>query len=150
MKSSIKTINQEICPCCGQTINRREIIPTKILVKALVDILKYCKTNNRTEFTREEIKPFLLKMGNETITATFGNWKFFGAGMIWSVSRGNWKIDPVKVALFLKGQYNIPTRVLKKNGTNYVEVIESGSVYDIKGVEEVITPDGQFPLNYRA
>lgn len=149
MKSSIKTINREICPHCGQTINRREITPTKIMVKALIEILTYCKTNKKTKFTREEIRPYILHMGSETITATFGNWIYFGAGMIFKEGKGNWGLNIERVEKFLKGDWIIPLKVAKKGKSNDIEVLESGTVWKIKGVQELMTPEGQFPIFYR-
>jgi hypothetical protein len=149
-----KTINREICSHCGQTINRREIVLTKIMVNALYRIFQYCKVNKEVEknvawFTREEIRPYLLKMGSETIVATFGDWKFLSGGMVLKQGRGNWGLDMVKADAFFRGKWNVPLRVAKKGKSNIVEELERGSVWEVKGVEEFLTPEGQMTIFYR-
>lgn len=144
-----ETKNREICSCCGQTINRRELVLNKTLVRALVDVYEYCLRNNKYEFARKEVKSIFLHSGTETMGATFGDWIFFSSGLVFKHGRGHWGLNLDRVRLFLQGKMEVATRIAKRNGQSEVEVLERGNVWSVKGIHELCNTAGEIIVNYR-
>lgn len=144
-----ETKNREVCPHCGQTINRRELVLTKTLVRALVDVYNWCIEHQTPYFTRKQVQKIFLTSGNETMTATFGDWIYFSSGLVFKQKRGSWGLHLERVESFLRGKIEISTRIAKRNGSKQIEVLETGTVFDVKGVSELLNTAGEFTINYR-
>src|SRR3990167_6152427 len=103
------TINKEVCPCCGQSINKRQIGLFKGMAEALWNVYCWCVERNRHEFERKEIKHLFR---NENITARFGDWVFFG-GLVYKNGKGFYGLNMERCKEFFQGRLAIPTIVTK-------------------------------------
>ena len=106
------SIGKQTCPCCGQSINKREIGLFKELIEALIEIYKWCQARGTHEFTRKDIK-HLLKSDN--VIARFGDLKLFG-GIVYTpdeTGRGHYGINIERMEQFLRNELKIPTKILK-------------------------------------
>jgi hypothetical protein len=142
----MKTINKQVCPHCGQSVNKRKINLDKTLVRALVKIYQWCQETGRHEFERHEIK-HLFK--TETETATFGNWVHFGGIFYKTGGRGHWGINLPRAAEFLTGKSSITLAVWHDPITNTNEVAETGTIHRVKGIAAFISPAGEFVVEYK-
>lgn len=140
------SINREICPHCGQTINYREIGLYSGMVKALLAVYVWCIQNQKHEFTRKDIRTILEKRG-ENIVARWGDWILFGGGMVYKPKgKGTWGLNLKRVSDFAQGKLEIPLR-LKKKGIE-IEVLETGSIYDVKGLKDLLDKNNEFLIKY--
>lgn len=103
------TINKQTCPTCGQSANEREIALFSGMVESLFRVWQWCQEKNIHEFSRQEIKQFLL---NENESARWGDWIMFG-GLVYSIKKGHFGINGPRVSDFFAGKLPIPATILK-------------------------------------
>ena len=139
------SINKKLCPCCGQTINRRVISLYKGMIPPLVRVYKWCITNDRHEFTRKEIK-HLLHTDSEM--ARFGDWVMFG-GLMYKPEgrRGIWGMNMERTQMFLGGYHMIPTVIIKDPITKELEKNDYAYIFEIPNLN-VFFKDGFFEAEY--
>lgn len=107
----MKTINREVCPHCGQTINERKVQLSSTLVDALWRVYMYSVRENKKRFLREEIKH--LFTGNETVTANFAYWKWFSSKGI-TGKKGEYILDWDVLDRFFSGKATVPSEIWVK------------------------------------
>lgn len=139
------TINKEVCPCCGQTINNRKIVLYRGMVESLKDIYVWCRKNNRHEFTRKEIKHALKTDGQ---IARFGDWVYFG-GLMYKGEKGMWGMNIERSEQFLNGKLAIPTVITKNAITKeIIDRQEMKVLWQIKGLSQLLDKDGSYISEY--
>ena len=137
----------ERCPCCGQIISWRVITIYSGMVKALIRVWFWCKKNGRHEFTRKEIKDILGKNPNEI--ARWGDWIIFGGGMVYKPQgKGSWGLNMERVEEFIRGERAIPIKVAKGRRAGEIEVLEYGTIKDIKGLGAFLDANQQYIVEY--
>lgn len=141
---NMQSVNREICPHCGQTINYHEVALVKTMVQALFRIYIIAKQSGKHEFKRKEIAQVLR---SETETARWGDWILFGAGMIYKpTGKGSWGLNMERVNEFLTGKKIIPIRVAKRGQD--VKVLEQGTIHAVKGVSQFLDENKQYVVQY--
>ena len=139
--------NRRVCPWCGQTINDREVTLYSGMVRALIRVFYWCKENNRNEFTRKEIKPLFRGVDNEI--ARWGDWLLFGNGMVYRPGgKGSWGLNLDRVEQFIKGERDIPTRVIIYRTTNEKLYFDYKRIGDISNLSKFLDESGQYISKY--
>lgn len=139
--------NLQKCPYCHTTLSLRVITLYTGMVGALWEVYKYAKDNNKTRFTRKEIKPLLI--GNENTTARFGDWVLFG-GLIYKEGRGNYVINLERCEKYFQDELEIPNRVVKDPITG--EIVERKDYRSARGtrsIREMLDSDNRYILEYK-
>lgn len=104
----MKTVNIEKCPCCGQSVNEREISLYEGMVDALANVFAWCKEKNRWEDIR--FKEFNHLLGPSEM-ARFSDWRFFAPHLI-SGANGSYTFDEKGIAAYLANETTVNTRIL--------------------------------------
>lgn len=142
----LKTIDREICPHCGQTMNYREISLFSGMVRTLIAVYVWCLQNNVHEFSRKDIHNILLKRGESNV-AHWGDWILFGGGMVYKPKgRGTWGLNLKRVNDFIQGKLEIPIRVKKRQSE--VIVLKTGSIHDVKDLSAFLDEHHDFLVKY--
>lgn len=138
----------EKCSQCGSNISLRGITIYKGMIVALWEIFKYAKKNNKTRFTRKEIKHLLI--GNENDTARFGDWVLFG-GLIAKEGKGRYIINVSRCEDYFRGRIAIPNRVWKNPITKRIEEKEDlRFVRETPSIREFLDEDGHYQAVYKS
>lgn len=141
----MSTIGREVCPHCGQTINKRKIVLYRGMVVALGEIYKWCREKNRHEFTRKEIKHVLKTDGQ---IARFGDWVMFG-GLLYKGGKAQWGMNMERTQEFLRCKLAIPSVVVKDPITGeVVDRQDYRKINQIKGLLELLDADGAYIAEY--
>jgi len=80
--------------------------------------------------------------------ARFGDWVLFG-GLVYKKSKAHYGLNMIRCDKFFKQETMIPIKLLKDPLTGTVEVLEYGSIKDIKGLSEFLDNDGLYLAKYR-
>lgn len=139
------TENKQICPCCGQSVNKRRIALNKSMVISLKKIYLWCREKGVHEFKTSEINHLF---GSTTESARFGDWVFFG-GIFYKKEKGDWGLNTERAAAFLKGQLQITIAVWKDPLTKEVTVAEVGAIHKVKGIAAFVDPQGNYCVQYK-
>lgn len=142
------TINKKTCPCCGQTINNREVTLYSGMVKALLRVYYWCKQNGRHEFTRKEIKVLFKGVDNEI--ARWGDWILFGNGMVYRPEnrRGSWGLNLDLVREFILKNRMIPTRVVIDRESGEVYKYDYKTIDKIPNLKQFLDEAGEYIVKY--
>lgn len=146
-RRKMKSVNRKICPCCGQTINDREVTLYSGMVKALVRVYYWCLENDKHEFTRKEIKPIFKGVDNEI--ARWGDWILFGNGMVYKPDgKGSWGLNMERVREFVEGKREIPTRVVIRRLDGENEYLDYKNIGCIPNLGNFLDEAGQYISKY--
>lgn len=140
-----KTRGKQSCPHCGQSVNERNIALTKVMVKSLEKVLRWCDEKNIHEFKRRDAKHLFT---SETESATFGNWVFFG-GIFYKHGMGNWGLNKDRARAFLSGKLTITVAIWYNPLTKEITVDREGTVNQVPGIAAFLTEEGDFLAEYR-
>lgn len=139
--------NKETCPCCGQVINKREVTIYSGMVRALLRVFYWCAKNKKHEFTRKEIKALFQGVDNEI--ARWGDWMLFGNGMVYKPEgKGTWGLNMKRVSEFIRGEREIPTRVLVDRVKDEKTYLDYKKIDEIKNLSEFLDEAKQYIVNY--
>lgn len=145
----MKTIGKQTCPCCGRSVNLREINIYSGMVEILIEIHKWCTEKGIHEFKRKDIS-HLIK--GESATARFGDWVYFG-GLIYrpkgETKGGLYGMNMERVEQFLKGEYKIPAIIIKNPLTKEIEKKDYRSIYEIPNLTKYLDDNMQYITRYR-
>lgn len=140
-----KVIDKEVCPCCGQTINQRQIVMFTGLVEALYQVWKWCIKNKRyKDIKREEFKSVFK---NENSTGRFGDWKLFMPQYIYG-KKGRYNFDVIGIEKFFNGQIEIPTIIMKRGKSGEFIYKNYKNINQIPNITEFLTRENDFIVKY--
>lgn len=139
-------INKEVCPCCGQSINKREIVIFASLINAMFKIWKYCDGRGIYIFSRKEAKEFFA--GNENITGRFGDLALFG-GILYKPKKGLYGFNTIRARAFFTGQLSIPTRALKDPIKKTYEFSDHMYINQIKDLGTFLDENKEYLVRYQ-
>lgn len=140
-------INKKVCPYCGQTINKREVTLYSGMVKALVRVFYWCKKKGIHEFTRKDIKPIFNGKDNEI--ARWGDWIHFGNGMVYKPEgKGSWGLHMDRVAEFIAGKRQIPSKVLIDKVNDQTEYLDYKYISEVSNLSKFLDEAGEYIVKY--
>ena len=138
-------INKEVCRCCGQTINTRNIVVFKGMILALLQVYNWCKKNNRSkDIKRSEFK-YLFQ--NENSTGRFGDWRLFLPQFI-SGEKGRYNFDLNGLERFFNNEIEIPTLIKKSGKSDDLEKLNYKTIRAIPKLTEFLDSNNDFVVYY--
>ena len=139
--------NKQVCPHCGQVINKREVTVYSGMVRALVRVFYWCQEHQRHEFTRKDIKHLFKGVDNEI--ARWGDWMLFGNGMVYKPEgKGSWGLNMTRVREFLRGERTIPTKVLIDPITKEKTYLDHKNINQVPNLKEFLDEAQKYIVNY--
>jgi hypothetical protein len=138
------TVNRQVCPHCGQTINKREIALFSGMVKALFKVWQWCEEKGVHEFQRKDIK-HLFKTENEV--ARFGDWVWFG-GIVYKNGKGHYGFNVERIKKFFAGQLEIPVRIYKDPLSDEIIKSDYRTIKGIPHLVEFLDENNEFIARY--
>lgn len=143
--------NKQVCPCCGQSINKREISVYSGLLEALWRVFMWCEQKNRHEFDIKEVSHLLDKNSY----ARFGDLILFG-GLVYRPNnlfskkrKGLYGLNRARILAFFNGAEAIPTTLLKNPLDKTIEKTDYRFISQIKNLGSFLDREKQFIANYR-
>lgn len=146
-----QSLDREICPCCGQTINPRIVGIGLQHIIPLLRVYVWAKENNRQRFARKEIAKFLK---SETEVANFAYLKWKG-GLLYEpiqAKAGEYGINFERCEKFFKNELEIPSELIvypqKPDEPRRIEVNKVSYFKDMKGIGKWLNANGEFVVQY--
>lgn len=144
----MRTEGKQTCPCCGQSVNKREIALYSGMVGILADVFKWCKQTGTHEFKRKDIAHLLT---NDSKRARFSDWILFG-GLVYrpegESKGGRYGMNMERTLDFLSGKLAIPTVILKDPLTGTLEMTERKTIHEIPNLTEFLDENNQYIASY--
>jgi hypothetical protein len=141
------SVNKQVCPTCGQSVNRREIQLYSGMVKALILVYKWCKEHEVHEFQRSEVNHLMDRVEY----TRFGDWVYFG-GLIYrpegGKERAQYGMHIGRVEEFLSGNRKIPTLAIKDPLSGQVDLEEEKYIHEIPHLTEFLNEHQQYIARY--
>lgn len=139
-----RTINKQVCECCGQSINERQIGLFVGMIEALFLVYKWCMDRGIHEFKRKEIK-HLFK--NENMTARFGDWVFFG-GLVYKSDKGSYGLNIERCQDFFSGRSAIPSLITKNPMTGEIKKYNERFIHEVPHLSSFLSDNQDFIARY--
>ena len=142
---NIPTLNKQVCPQCGQSVNEREIGLFTGMVTALWRVFEWSEQKGINEFTRKDIKHLFT---DENMTARFGDWVMFGGLVYKPDGKSTYGLNRERIIDFFNGKIPIPTTILKNPLTRTLEKSNHKFIGQIPNLGSFLDENKEFIVRY--
>ena len=141
------SVNKQVCPTCGQSVNERQIPFYKGMVTALWKVYQWCEERDRHEFKKKEVKHLM----DDVVISVFAYWRWFG-GLVYNPDgvKGSYGLNMQRCEDFFAGRIEIPTEVWTNPLTKEVRQENFRNIKNIPNLSQFLDENQNYIARYRA
>lgn len=141
------SVHKQVCPTCGQSVNKRQIPFYIGMVTALWKVYVWCMEKQRHEFKKKEVKHLM----DDVVISVFAYWRWFG-GLVYNPDgvRGSYGLNMARCDQFFKGELEIPIEIWTNPLTKEIEVAKTGKIGDVPGLKDFLDENQNYVAMYKS
>lgn len=143
---SRQSIGKQVCPTCGQSVNKRLIPFHRGMVTALWRAYQWCEQNNTNEFTKKQVKHLF----DDVMSSTFAYWRWFG-GLVYNPSgvKGHYGLNMQRCEEYFAGKLEIPTVVFVDALTREITTSHMATINGVPTLKRFMDENDNYVARYK-